>query len=199
MLVLSLCNKFCPEKLPVIPDIKLGDGADGEIFSIKNEPNKVIKLSVLYDPDETPLKNFGKIQAAVGRIMIERPSAYVRVFSQGYLGKYYRDYCGSKQEFILYYYIMERLEKITEDERKVFHSILSHEDRGIKKDFSPPEMEKMLAGLGRGLDFSAEKVTLFCNNIKECNIKHCDLHVRNILKDMYGNFKLIDLDRLELK
>ena len=199
MFVLSLCKKFCPDKLPVLPGIKLGDGADGEIFSIENEPDKVIKLSILYDTEETPLKNFQKIEALVGRIMIERPSAYVRVYAQGYLGRFSRDTCSGEQEFILYYYIMERLEKITEDECKVFHSILCHEDRGIKKDFSPLEMQKMLTGLSRGLDFSAEKVTLFCNNIKEAPVAHIDLHVRNIMKDVFGSFKLIDLDRLKME
>ena len=199
MLVLSLCNKFCPDKLPVCLGIKLGDGADGELFSIENEPDKVIKLSVLYDTEGTLLEKFQKIEALIGRIMIERPSAYVRVYAQGYLGKFSRDTYGGKQEFILYYYIMEKLEKITEDERKVFHSILSHEDREIKKDFSPLEMQKMLAGLGRGLDFSAEKVTLFCNNINDCDIKHCDLHARNVMMSATGSFKLVDIDRLKME
>jgi len=197
MLVLSLCKKFCPEKLPVLPGVKLGDGADGEIFLIENEPDKVIKLSVLFDPSSS--KNFFTIGSALHRIMIERPSAYVRVFSYDYLGTYHRDCLDGKQEFILYYYIMEKLEKITEDERKVFHSIMCHEDRGIKKDFSLDELQKILAGLSRGLDFSAEKVTLFYNNVGACDIKHCDLHVRNVLKDINGNFKLIDLDRLDIK
>src|ERR1035437_4975092 len=127
MLVLSLCNKFCPDKLPVIPGNRIDDGADGEIFTITNVDDKVIKFGVLYDPfdsDSIHDKNYNNIQSVIDVIINTQPRAYVRVFSQGYLGTYCRDILYGRQDFILYYYIMEKLKKISEDERKVFHSIL---------------------------------------------------------------------------
>jgi thiamine kinase-like enzyme len=92
---------------------------------------------------------------------------------------------------------MEKLQKITEDEGRVFHSILSHEDSGKIKDFSNEKIQELLFGM-RALDFDAEQVTLFCNNIKTPHLSHLDIHTRNIMKDDKGNFKLIDLDRVTL-
>jgi len=57
----------------------------------------------------------------------------------------------------------------------------------------------MLQGMSRGLDFDAEKVTLFCNNIRTAPVSHLDIHVRNIMKNDTGDYKLIDLDRIELE
>ena len=57
----------------------------------------------------------------------------------------------------------------------------------------------MLSGLSSGLDFDEEKVIFFVNNFKKSPIIHNDVHVRNIMKDCDGNFKMIDFDRAELK
>jgi hypothetical protein len=203
MYVMSLCRQFCPEKIPVKTGERLGDGADGEVLEIVDEPNKVLKLGIFYERhDKGFLKYYKQIQAVLDYMMLVRPPAYVRVYEHGYLGSYARSmpaWKSGKQSFIIYYYIMEKLLKISEDERKVFHSILSHEDRGIEKNFSLEKIREMLEGMGRSLDFDAEKVTLFCDNIRGASIWHLDLHVRNIMKDSMGDFKLIDLDRIELE
>ena len=57
----------------------------------------------------------------------------------------------------------------------------------------------MLDGMAQGLDFSAEKVRLFCDNIRKVPAHHLDIHVRNIMKNDLGEFKLIDLDRVVLE
>lgn len=203
MFVLSLCRQFCPDKVPYPVDIRLGDGADGEVFSIVGVPDKVLKLGVFYERHDKGFeKHYKQIQRVLDYLIETKPSAYARVYEHGYLGSYTRKaehWRSGEQKFLIYYYTMEKLEKISEDERRVFHSILSHEDRGIEKKFSPEEIHEMLKGMGRGLDFDAEKVTLFCNNIKSASISHLDIHVRNIMKDDTGNFKLIDLDRIELE
>ena len=92
---------------------------------------------------------------------------------------------------------MEKLLKISEDEAKVFHSILSHEDRGIFKNFSTDKVKKMLHGMQRGLDFDLQKIMLFYEALQNPQILHLDIHPRNIMKDENNNFKLIDLDRLQ--
>jgi hypothetical protein len=148
------------------------------------------------------LKPYQQIQKVLDHLMLTHPDAYARVYEHGYLGTYSRKaehWRSGKQNFIIYYYIMEKLRKISEDETKVFHTILSHEDRGIDKNFSLEKIGEMLEGMARGLDFDAEKVTLFCNNIKRAPLSHLDIHVRNIMKDDVGDFKLIDLDRIELE
>lgn len=203
MFVLSLCRQFCPDKLPVQPDVRLGDGADGEVLSIVGEPNKVLKLGIFYERHDRKMASYhNQIQKVLAYLCQTQPQGYVRVYEHGYLGTYSRpmaSWDSGKQDFIIYYYIMEKLQKISEDERRVFHSILSHEDRGIEKNFSPEKIHEMLLGMSRGLDFDAEKVTLFCNNIRMAPVSHLDIHVRNIMKDEAGNFKLIDLDRIELE
>ena len=203
MFVLSLCRQFCPDKLPVQPGIRLGEGADGEVLSIVGEPNRVLKLGIFYERhDGSMLSYYKQIQKALDYLILTQPDAYARVYVHGYLGSYSRKmeyWRTGQQSFIVYYYIMEKLKKISDDESKIFHSILSHEDRGINKNFSLEKIGEMLEGMGRSLDFDAEKVTLFCNNIKKAPISHLDIHVRNIMKDDTGNFKLIDLDRIELE
>jgi hypothetical protein len=204
MLVLNLCQQLCPEKIPVKTGARIGSGgADGEVFEILDEPKKVIKMGILYERHDRGLENyFNAIQKGLDYMMTVQPAAYARVYEHGYLGTYSRkmEYWRSgKQSFIIYYYIMEKLRKISEDETKVFHSILSHEDRGIDKNFSSEKVLEMLGGMGRGLDFDVEKVTLFCDNIRGASISHLDIHVRNIMKDDTNDFKLIDLDRIQLE
>lgn len=198
MLVLKLCEQLCPDKIPVVPGLKLGDGADGEVFEIQGEPDKVIKFCVIYDTGNRPIhKTFKQVEDLLDYFTDNPASAYARVYSHGYLGEYSRPISWSNkgQAFILHYYVMEKLHKITEDERKVFHSIVSHEDRGIKKNFSPDKIKEMLTGMSVGLDFSVERVMFFCDNFKNTPVSHLDIHVRNIMKDSSGNFKLVDFDR----
>lgn len=203
MFVLSLCRQFCPDKIPYPIGNRLGDGADGEVFSITGVPDKVLKLGVFYERHDKGFeKHYKQIQKVLDYLIANQPDAYARVYEHGYLGSYTRKaehWRSGEQKFLIYYYTMEKLNKISEDENRIFHSILSHEDRGIEKNFSPEKIHEMLQGMGRGLDFDAEKVTLFCDNIKRATVSHLDIHVRNIMKNDAGNFKLIDLDRIELE
>jgi len=202
MLVLKLCQQLCPDKIPVVPNTKLGDGADGEVFDVEGQSDMVIKFGVLYDTGDIDIdRSFKYIKRVLGYFQANPASTYARVYSFGFMGKFERDitWAKKKQPFILYYYTMEKLYKITEDEQKVFHSILSHEDRGIKKNYSPLKINEMISGMGTGLDFNSERVTFFCDNFKNTAVSHLDIHVRNIMKDSAGNFKLVDFDRSEMR
>ena len=212
MMVLSLCRALCSKKIPTNVGTRLGDGADGEVFAFSDDPNKVIKLCVLYDRFDKPIeKLYTNSIATTLDYLIDNPiDVFARVYEHKYLGQYSRDWTFSnnemklhsdtkgKQQFILYYYTMEKLEKISEDEGKVFHSILSHEDRGIRKNYSMDEVRKMLHGLHRGLDFDEKRVMFFVERLKKAPIYHTDIHARNIMKDSAGNFKLIDFDRTSI-
>lgn len=202
MLVLKLCEQYCPEKIPVTPTIRLGDGADGEVFEIAGDPDKVIKFCILYDTGSVGLKNTYKyISNVIDHLIVQPSPTYAQVYVHSYMGEFSREVAWGKkiQKYILYYYTMEKLFKTTEDERKVFHTILSHEDRNIVKNYTTDEIRKMLEGLSRGLDFDAERVTFFCDNFRKTPVSHYDIHVRNIMKDAQGNFKLIDFDRAQLQ
>jgi serine/threonine protein kinase len=196
MQVLNLINQNSCNTKHFIGN-EIGIGADGQVFSLQNEDDKVIKFCVRFDYNNCSLKNeYKKIDNILSYLLNKKPIAYARVYEYGYLGEYSRSlYDGSSQKYILYYYVMEKLNKISEDEKKVFHSLLSHEDRNIKKNFSLLKIKQMMLGLSLGLDFDSEKIILFCENLKRTDIHHNDIHPRNIMKDKDNNFKLIDFDR----
>jgi thiamine kinase-like enzyme len=94
---------------------------------------------------------------------------------------------------------MEKLFELTDDEKRIFHSVLSHEDKGETKNYEILKIKKMLEGMSRALDFDEEKVTFFCEELRRAPIIHNDIHIRNIMKDISGNFKMIDFDRCNLE
>jgi hypothetical protein len=199
MLVLSLCQKYCHNKIPTNIGDKIGtDGAHGEVFEIANDPHKVIKLCVLYDYGKLPFE-YNDIYWAIEYVIKNQPAAYVRTHDEGFLGDFSREtYNGTRQEFYLYYYTMDKLNKISEDEKKVFHTIISHEDRNLQKDFSPDAIDFVLGELSGWLDFDKEKVKQFCQQIVSAPIEHTDKHPRNVMSDHHNNYRLIDLDSCKL-
>jgi hypothetical protein len=205
MFVLSLCQQLCPEKIPVKTAERLGQGgADGEVFAIENDPDRVIKFSIIYDRfEQSPKVIYQKNVAPVlDFLLFNKPVICANLYEHGCLGEYSRKmnyWKGGIQKFLIHYCIMEKLFPISEDENKVFHSMVSHEDRLIKKDLSPEKIDETLRGLARGLDFDAKMVTLFCTQLREAPFSHSDIHIRNILKDAAGYFKLIDFDRAILE
>ncbi len=197
MLILKLCQKACPEKIPALLPEHLGDGADGEVFQLADAPHKVIKFSALYQSScEVRLEfSYRRIEAVLSHLKNNPSPTYAKVYDYAELGTYDRQVYWGQDKCLLYYYTMEKLWKISEDENKVFHSILSHEDRGVTKDYSPAKIKEMLLGMKQRLDFDLEKVIFFCDNFGKTPILHHDIHTRNIMKDADGNFKLIDFDR----
>lgn len=181
MSILKLCEQLCPGKIPVVLSTKLGAGADGEVFEIDSNPIQVIKICLLYDLEVNPVISY----------LVTYPlPTYARVYECGRLFE--------NEKIIIHYYIMEKLFPLSEDESKVFHTIISHEDRNIIKNYSFREIKKILRGLSRGLDFDEKRVTFLCENLKKTPVHHLDLHSRNIMKDAQGNFKLVDFDRCKL-
>ena len=195
MMALSLCQKLCPEKLSFNLGARLGNGVDGEVFDIIGESNKVIKLCVLYESYNNINEYYSKTIVPVLTLLISNPvDIFARVYTHEYLGTFQSEF----KKFILYSYTMEKLENISEDEKKVFHTIISHEDRGIIKNYSTKEVQEILGGLSLGLDFNEERVIFFYEKLKSSPINHTDLHVRNVMKDKRGFFRMVDFDRAQL-
>lgn len=187
--------KLCDEN-NVIPSLNLqeslGEGADGEVFSISKK--EVVKLHVLYENSIfCENKNidivFNEIIKSFEIIKNTKPKHIVKIFDYKFLGKFQKKLTYNKQNYILFYSIMEKLNKLTDDEKRVFHTVIS-----LKENF----YQKTLNELNGYLLFSVEKVKLFLNQIKKSKINHLDFGTQNIMKDDFGNFKLIDLDRLEI-
>lgn len=206
MLTLSLCKAACPELIPPGIGKCLGDGSDGQVFELVNDPTKVIKFSALFCYfDEDLESKYLNIVKTLYYLMSYDDPAYAKVYDIQDLGKQSREFfsdrvsLGEIQEYILYYYTMEKCMKLSDDEKKVFHSILCHEDKKIVKNFTPLQLKNILAGLSKGLDFDEKKVTLFCENVRRSPLRHLDIHVRNIMKTKEGDFKLIDFDKTRLE
>lgn len=188
MNVLCLCKKLCPDLISLTPTDKIGSGADGEVFNIAEDLNKVIKFSISWIDNKKELSN-------VLNYITQFNNIYSKVYEYKILGEF-QEY---NSKFYLYYYVMEKLSHITDDEYKVFHSILSHEDNNLSKSFSLIQIIEMLNGMSCGLDFNLNNVITFYTNLKSSKLIHNDIHPRNIMKDMNGNFKLIDFDRAVLE
>lgn len=188
-------------QLPYKLGDEIGYGADGQVFNIANDPYKVIKLCILYERDNFDLSKELYIRERVLSYLIDNPSrVYANVYDYVKLGDGERPWLGNqKQKYIIYYYVMEKLEELSKDEARVFHSVLSHEDRGVVKNLSPKKLKEILAGLKIGLDFPEENIIFFIEELKRSKVRHLDLHQRNVMKTSFGEFKMIDFDRAMLK
>lgn len=186
MRILKLFKRYWSWIAPHPAD-EIGSGIDGEVYSMLNSPDRVIKICQVFDFDR-----FDSTALVLDKLLIEPYAGYARVYMRGYRKL-------NAKGYVLHYYVMEKLQPISEDESKVFHTIISHEDRNIIKDYEYGELEKILEGLQVGLDFDTEKVKFLCQAIRFSPIKHLDIHPRNIMKNDNGDFKLIDFDRVQLK
>lgn len=197
----TLCQDL-KVSVPWTPLVKLGDGADGEVYSVAEDNTKVIKFGVYYEYRVPIFEQALRFKMVFDLLQKYHPQVCARVYEYKFLKSSIRDIVVNGktegQPYILYYYVMEKLNKLSEDEKKVFHTIVSHEDQNIVKNFEPAKLKKILAGLSRGLDFDAERVTFFHDNLRKTPFQHQDIHVRNIMKDDNGNYKLIDFDRVSL-
>jgi serine/threonine protein kinase len=201
MQVLNLLSKDEIEKiLPYQPINELGAGADGQVFDTAEDISKVIKLSVFYEKEHlTPIKHYLELSKLFEFLIASPQDAFASVYKFGYCAQKDRILDGNiRQRYVIYHYVLEKLNKISEDEKKVFHSLICHEDRNINKNYSLDKVKEMLSGMQSALDFNFNKIMLFYEKLKKSRVIHQDLHVRNIMKDNHGNFKLIDLDRCTL-
>ena len=169
---------------------ELGSGVTGSVFEFEN---KAIKLCINYE-----LPN----QSIIDFLIENKDLNFVKVFSHKLYGPYkdngfpYKDH---GYESILSVIVMEKLLKISSDEEKVFHTILSHEDLNKKKNFSNSELKKILKELSIGLDFDEGKVIFFYEGLRNYIIYHSDIHQRNIMKDQLNNFKMVDCEFVKFK
>jgi hypothetical protein len=151
---------------------KIGAGYDGIVFELRDEPNRVIKFSGNIDLFEN-----------AWLIHSTQPKHFVSVFD-----------FGSLDNVVGFFVKMERLLPLTEDERKLFHTLLSHEDFNKQKQFCKSTFDI----LSNYLDFDRQKAEEFCLLATSGPIVQRDLHERNIMKSKDGHFKIVDLDRLEI-
>jgi serine/threonine protein kinase len=195
MQALKLIRQLNCQFMPMIgKEIGFG-GADGEVFDIQDDNARVIKCAVIYEYLIPLNKEMERIETVARHLIETQPHEYVRVHTFERVAESSRKTVSGEQKYFLYYYIMDKCFKISEDEKKVFHSILSNEDRNLKKNYPLSKIETMLKGMSMGLDFDMKKVLSFCKEIQNSKIDNTDINPRNIMKNANGDFKLIDFDR----
>ena len=175
----------------------LGDGSDGEVFSLSD--TTAVKLTVLSDWTDKGLdlhEEYARIWWVLHQIRDRAPNYLVKVHDLDIL--VYGALMPQNHPYLVYYCRMEKLLPLTADEEKVFQSILSHDDRHVVHKHTPEELDVILDGLAKGLDFSIEGIRMFYWQIQEGLFQHLDLHHRNVMKDATGTYKLVDLDRLKM-
>lgn len=178
---------------------KIGDGADGEVFNLKS--GNVAKFSIFFPWDGESLYQSNLAKKEIVSKVQSLPDTFVKVFKFQHLMDGERETVDGKQPFTIHYCEMERLFKISEDEKKVMHSVISHQDSNLKKDISTQKVVSILNGLSFGLEFDFDKVLSFVKRLQHLEtvgIEYLDYHPRNVMKDLDGNFKLIDIDRMSI-
>lgn len=174
---------------------ELGYGADGQVFSLKSDYDKVLKLSVIYQNDINLNHHFDAVSKKLSFIMKLDSKHLAKVFEFNFLFLGNRNTINGPQKYLVYYTLLEKLNKFTEDEGKVLKTLcdIYNNKFGKNKPFiqSCNELQNWLL-------FDREKVLDFYKFLIHCPVKHNDVHRRNIMKDNLGNFKLIDFDRMTL-
>lgn len=204
MQVLSLIKKDKPDFNPPNLGLEIGYGADGQVYELRDDPDKVIKYSVIYEWSLPPTAKEQYLRFKNNLTYIinnyHKHPFMVKIFNHDFLFQGKRKIVNNKdQNYLIHYVVMERLKEISEDEHKVFHSLLYHKNVFWSKDFTNQELNGILLGLAKGLDFNFEKMKSFYQEVKKSNIQHNDINLGNIMKNIDGDYKLIDLDRLSIK
>jgi len=197
MIVKDFIQQHCavlPLLFPIVETI--GNGNNGETYLLND--NTVLKVSVLMDWAKKGIdirEEYANIWWILRQLKQDNPSHIVRLFDLGVLS------CGqeNRQPYTIYYYRMRRLFPLSEDESKVFQTVISHEDRHLIKHYEPNELDVVLKGLEKGLEFQSNKVKWFYQQIQSSKFKHLDLHQRNIMKTQDGDYRLVDLDHMVIR
>lgn len=192
----SFVEGICKEKFDFKIGKEIGWGAQGQVFEIEDQPKRVIKISILYDVD--PYLDldivFDKIQKVYKYVCSHQASNLGKIYEFGRLRTGSRNTVNGLQDYIVYYSIQEKMESLSDDEKKVFKTICQALNDELELERT---IEDIVKELGAWLKFDSEKIMKFYYSLGDLPFDHNDLRCQNILKDVNGNFRLIDFDLAE--
>jgi len=182
--IIKLAQEYFPNEFNALAiGNKIGEGTSGVVHEYNSH---VIKISIISDK-----VTFNSLSDKFNYLIDEKSiTPFAKLINYKLFGRI------PNSNLEMYYYVMEKLEPLSEDEVKVFHTILSHEFFNKTKQYTPAQLNDVLNNLSRGLDFDKDEVTFFYNQVKNHPIQHMDVHCTNIMKKQQ-QFKLIDFDYLE--
>lgn len=181
-------------RLPFVLGDELGSGIDGQVFENKSDNNNVIKISCV-----AANEYWDSVHHLLFQLKDKKYWHFAKVYEFGPLLTFDQgddDLDLPSKEFTIHYVEMEKLLHLSEDERKLFHTLLSHEDANKKKEYTRTQLISLIEELSKWLSFDKESALAFCYAVMNCPIHHKDLHTRNIMKNAAGGFRLVDFDRL---
>lgn len=190
--------KFVNLEPPFPTTHQLGYGADGQVFAMPNQNDRVWKLSLVHKETKAACQEEVKrtIQNYEWIMSNEHPNI-AKVYDVDYIASGERDTGYYLRHFAMFYSIIEKLEDFTVDEFKVISSLLQAEYASLT---SLRNFPTVLNELRTFLTFDYDKVMEFQQFLLDCPIRHNDLGISmNVMKDSHGNFKLIDFDRIEIR
>lgn len=160
----------------------LAEGVDGKAYQNWEEEDKVVKVGFL-DHAARSGSSLSKLEDNFDFVLVNQPEAYVKVYDYGCFD------CKSCN--ISYFVMMEKLEKLSQKESSEipFFAINAQALMSKRKKHSTDQVDFLKRA-------SNPKKKSFAENIWKSGLFHNDIHAGNIMKDINGNYKLIDLDRL---
>jgi hypothetical protein len=189
-------SKYVPEFISNSIGDELGYGVHGQVFDLKGPKGRVIKFTKLYDNPIYPLDNAFRENKKVYQFLMKHDyPCFAKVFDMQFIAKEQRKTVDGLQDFIIYYSILEKLLPLEEDEKKVFKTICAIHNQDIENNKPVPEL---LDELSEWFSFDKERAIKFWNALKSSPIHHNDVHRRNIMKDSFNNYKLVDFDKATL-
>ena len=175
----------------------LGSGFHGDVYELLDHPHQVVKIA--WAPLNVPAEFAGRsdttgirhtfpfIQGIYQYLLKNHFSVLAKVF----------DFCSLHQRENKQYYmaILEKLQPLTEPEQKVMKSVCMDYNGNIETGKCLHHIDE----LKEWLEFNPSKVIDFYTSLTHLPVAHRDFHRRNIMKDLDGNFKLIDFELVDIK
>lgn len=191
-------KQISKEPIPLVGE-RLGEGTQGEVFSLLDDPNKVIKFAYLESKkDKCTGKNEvikSSFLSVMGYLKKHYFSCFPKVYHYGVLDIYNdKSYSGNVH---LSFSVVEKLEKLSEDEAFMIESIVSHIENCCS------DLERIEFIIRRHCDnyninLNIKKFMRFYTQLICVPVIHNDMCGSNFMIDEYGDYKLIDFDRARL-
>lgn len=169
----------------------IGSGFHGEVWSLFDQPDKVVKLAwaPIIDQDYHPKWTWQHIHNTY-QYLIQHPSPTLATIYE--VNVSVRIPHTNRQYYSV---LMEKLLPLTDDELKVMTSVVMDYNGNIESGKCLQHIQE----LQEWLEFDAAQAEHFYDSLVQLPVVQRDFHSRNIMKDKEGEFRLIDFECLDLK
>lgn len=190
-MIYSLIDSAIP-KLPVNLLDHIATGADGRVYNIGNK--KVAKVSCILGSEKEVDYRARMFEKTLAHIIETYPGEYVRVHEYGKLDSGSID----NKSYSVYYTIMDKLQDLEPFDKLALKLCLDFDYEYLEDKVVLNHLYNAM-GIIRIPSGIISRALFFMHMFLNSSIDHNDIHIANIMKDSFGSFKLIDLDRAVIK